>query len=149
MTPMQISIRLGLAATLLLVGTSAGAQQQPPPAGAPPAATAPPPPVAPVPGPEAPSAPGPAAAAPATAATTTTAPSTLAPEPAPTGPALSLEQRTTLPEQEARPQPFYEKLWFWGAVGFALGMTAVILVSTAGSAGPATPNTTLGNMNAY
>jgi hypothetical protein len=122
MTLMQISLRVGLAATLLLVAASARAQQEP-----------------------APSTAAPAAAAPATAA----APSTLAPEPAPTGPALSLEQRTTLPEQEARPQPFYDKLWFWGAIGLVLTVAAVILVTSAGSAGPATPNTTLGNMNAY
>jgi len=34
-------------------------------------------------------------------------------------------------------------------VALVLTTAAVVLVTSAGSAGPATPNTTLGNMNAY
>ena len=142
---MQIAIRAALAALLMLSSARAPAQQDAPPPPSPPATTAPTPaPPAPPGTPGTPGATPGAATAPAPAA-----PSTLAPEPAPAGPALSLEPRTTPGDAEGRPEPFYQKLWFWGAVALVLTTAAVVLVTSAGSAGPATPNTTLGNMNAY
>lgn len=115
---------------LLVAGLSARAQSNAPATATPPTQPAAVPELAPV-------GPPPAAVSPS-----------LAPEPAAAPPPLILDQRTQTGDA-ARPRPFYRKAWFWGAVGVVLATTAIILVASAGSAGPGTPATDLGNMHAF
>ncbi len=63
-------------------------------------------------------------------------------------PPLVLSQRT---EQQPvpRPEPFYDTLWFWGAVGVVVATVAVILVWNLSSNGDPPPDTTFGNMHAF
>jgi hypothetical protein len=70
---------------------------------------------------------------------------TLTPEPTLAPAPLTLDQRRP---QAPASVPFYQKDWFWGAVGVVILTTAVILVSVA-SSGTDTPTTTLGNMRAF
>jgi hypothetical protein len=83
-----------------------------------------------------------------TEGTTTTAPMpipTLTPEPTQAPPSLALDPG----RPPTRPSsPFYQRDWFWGAVGLVILTTAVILVSVA-SSGTDTPTTTLGSMRAF
>ncbi len=120
---------------LLVADLSARAQS-----GSPATATAPPTQPAAVPE-LAPVGPPPAAVPPSLAPS-------LAPEPTAAPPPLVLDQRTQTADVP-RPRPFYRKAWFWGAVGVVLATTAFILVASAGSAGPGTPATDLGNMHAF
>jgi hypothetical protein len=62
------------------------------------------------------------------------------------GPQLALEAPLPPP---ARPVPFYQKLWFWGAVGVVVVSAVLITIASSGSSGPETPNTTLGDMHAF
>jgi len=63
-------------------------------------------------------------------------------------PPLVLSQRT---EQQPVPrsEPFYDTLWFWGAVGVVVATVAVILVWNLSSNGDPPPDTTFGNMHAF
>ena len=47
------------------------------------------------------------------------------------------------------PEPFYKKLWFWGAVGVVVLTFTVITIASSDSSGPGVPNTTFGNMHAF
>ena len=70
---------------------------------------------------------------------------TLAPAPA-VGPPLALEAPAPTAQ---RPAPFYQKLWFWGAVGVVVVSAVLITIASSGSSGPDTPATTLGDMHAF
>jgi hypothetical protein len=112
---------LGLAT--LLVASAARAQVEPPPAAAPPPATSPAAPVQPL-------------------------SPTLAPDPTP-APTLALTERTAYEQQPPRPEPFYQKTWFWVAVAAVIATVAVILVTNSATADTQPPKTTFGNMNAF
>jgi hypothetical protein len=133
---------------LALVSGVARAQPEPPtvtPAPAPAPAPEPTPTPAPTTAPAA--TPSIEATAP-TVGTTTAAPMptpTLTPEPTQAPPPLALDPG----RPQTRPSsPFYQRDWFWGAVGLVILTTAVILVSVA-SSGTDTPPTTLGSMRAF
>jgi hypothetical protein len=126
---------LGLV-TILSVAAAAHAQVQPPPlsqdapppaAGAPPSAGAPP--------------------ADAPPAVTPLAP-TLAPEPT-QAPPLQLTERTAPEQQQPRPEPLYQKTWFWAAVGVVFVTATLILFVTLRDKANEPPTTTLGNMNVF
>ena len=61
------------------------------------------------------------------------------------GPPLALEATATT----TRPAPFYQKLWFWGAVGVVVVSAVLITIASTGSSGPDAPATTLGDMHAF
>src|SRR5262249_14761760 len=105
----------------------ATASPSPPPAAAPPAAEPPP---AGAPAPISPLSP------------------TMAPEPA-GAPPLVLSERTAPLQTPPQPEPFYYKLWFWGAVGAVVATVAIILVWNLSSNEKGPPDTTFGNMNAF
>jgi hypothetical protein len=130
MPTMRRATLLGLAT--LLVAAAAHAQTQPPPVSpdAPPAA--PPPPAAP---------------AGAPSGVTPLAP-TLAPEPT-QAPPLQLTERTVPEQQEPRPEPLYQKTWFWAAVGVVFVTATVILFMTLRENANRPPDTTFGNMNVF
>jgi hypothetical protein len=48
-----------------------------------------------------------------------------------------------------RPQPFYRREWFWGAVGLVVVTAIVVTVLTLGTGDPETPATKLGDMHAF
>jgi hypothetical protein len=137
MTTLRRCALLGLVA--LLVAATASAQTQPPPATPPPPATEPPPPEA-----AAPPAPPPAG----TAAPVTPLAPTMAPEPAP-GPPLQLTERSPLQQQAPRPEPLYNKTWFWGVCGVVFVTAFVILFVTLRDKSNDPPVTTFGNMHAF
>jgi len=148
MAPMM-TLRSGRAGATLLgcvtlfAASVARAQVEPPPATSPPPATA-----APSAPPAAPAEPPPAAAPappPATAPVTPLSP-TMAPEPA--APPLVLSQRTeTYPQPHH--QPFYEKWWFWGAIGVVTVVLAIVVLTNLSSNENGPPDTTFGNMHAF
>jgi hypothetical protein len=125
-------------AALMLATMTAHAQTQPPPLSEPTPPTATPPPVEP--------APAPPVAPIATPPVPPTSPvQTLTPEAPPAAP-LALE--ATPPPAPPRPVPFYQKAWFWAAVGVVVA-TAVVITLATRSSGPGTPDTTLGDMHAF
>ena len=72
----------------------------------------------------------------------------MAPDPSQAPPQLMLTEQS-VPAQQPPPEPYYRKIWFWGAVGVVVVTVAVILIAGSGSSGPATPTTTFGNMDAF
>ncbi|HXT99922.1 MAG TPA: hypothetical protein VN903_02955 [Polyangia bacterium] len=144
MTTLRRAVLLGC--VTVLATSVARAQTQPPPVdpAAPPAAV-PPPAAAP-----APAAAEPPAAPPAGAPGAPVAPlsPTMAPEPA-GAPPLVLTERTEPLKTEPRPEPFYDKPWFWGALGVVVATVAIILVWNISSNRKGPPDTTFGNMNAF
>ena len=138
------SVRLGvpgLAVLALLSGLARAQTEPPPPASQAPPGSQAPPELSPPP----PAAPAADATPPVVGPTPPTP--TLTPEPVQMVP-LALDQRAPQGSESGRPDPFYRKDWFWGAVGVVILTTAIILVSVA-SSGADTPSTTLGNMRAF
>jgi hypothetical protein len=114
----------------LLVASTATAQTAPPPATSPPAATpdAPPPAAAPPP--------------PITPLSPTLAPETQAPP-------LQLTERSALEQQPARPEPFYNKTWFWAVFGVAFLTGFIVTWAVLNDKASQPPHTTFGNMHAF
>ena len=127
-----------LGCVTLLVASVARAQVEPPPATSlPPAA-----PGAPTTAPATPPAPPPA-----TAPVEPLSP-TMAPEAA-GAPPLVLSERTEPLQPVARPEPFYDRAWFWGAATLVVATVVLILLFNHASNDHGPPDTTFGNMHAF
>jgi hypothetical protein len=113
---------------MALLGGIARAQSAPP--------TSPPPAAAPTPVPIEPLTAGPA-----------DAPPLVTPEPlAAPAPAAPADAPLIVPAAAPDNGPFYQKWWFWTAVGAAAVTTLAILIATSGSSAP---HTDFGNMPAF
>jgi hypothetical protein len=135
---------LAVLAASVLLGHPRGAAAQTGTSPAPlaPSRTEPPPAAAPPPD-------GPAAEAPAPSDANLAPPAPISPLPAAPPSTVSEASGATdlsTPVEPTPEQPFYQKWWFWTAVG-AFAVTAVVIVLASSDSGA--PRTNLGNMPAF